>query len=58
MDSEKLELLEKIQQKGMSPAQVAEAMSFNPEVLSLYLVKDAYPVPKRILAQIAKVIGN
>lgn len=58
MDSEKIALIERIEKKGMSPAQVAEAMSFNAEVLALYLVRDANPVPKRIMDQIAKVIGN
>jgi hypothetical protein len=58
METQKLELIEKMEEKGMTPAQAAEAMSFDPELLNLYLVKDAYPVPPRILAKLAAVLNN
>ncbi len=58
MEAKKIELIEKMEKKGMTTQQVAEAMSFNPEVLSLYLLKDAWPVPTRILAQVASVVGD
>jgi hypothetical protein len=54
----KLELIEKMETKGMSLSQAAEAMSFDPKMLSLYLVKDAYPVPKRILDKLEAALAN
>ncbi len=58
METQKLELMQKMEEKGMTPAQAAEAMGFDPLLLSLYLVKDAYPVPPRILAKLAEVVGS
>ena len=58
METQKLELIEKMEAKGMTPTQAAEAMEFDPELLNLYLIKDAYPVPKRILDKLAEVVGN
>ncbi len=54
----KLELIEKMETKGMSVAQAAEAISFDPKILGLYLVKDAYPVPKRILDKLEGALAN
>lgn len=58
MDTRKLELIQKMDEKGMTVAQAAEAMEFDPLLLSLYLVKDAYPAPPRILSKLAEVVGN
>jgi len=58
MVTQKLELIQKMEQKGMTVAQAAEAMGFDAQLLGLYLVKDAYPVPKRILDKLAEVISN
>lgn len=58
METQKLELIQKMEEKGMTAAQAAEAMEFDPMLLSLYLVKDAYPVPPRILNKLAEVVGN
>jgi hypothetical protein len=58
MDAKKLEIMQKIEEKGLTVQQVAEAIEFNPEVLSLYLVKDAYPVPTRILKKISETVLN
>jgi hypothetical protein len=58
MDAQKLEIIEKIEQKGLTVQKVAEAIEFDPIVLSLYLVKDAYPVPKRILDKIVSTVLN
>ena len=58
MDAQKLEIIEKIEQKGLTVQEVAEAIEFNPQILSLYLVKDAYPVPKRILDKIVSTVLN
>lgn len=58
METQKLELIEKMEAKGMTPAQAAEAMGFDSQLLNLYLVKDAYPVPKRILDKLAETVNN
>jgi hypothetical protein len=58
MDAQKLEIIEKIEAKGLTVQKVAEAIEFDPQVLSLYLVKDAYPVPKRILDKIVSTVLN
>jgi hypothetical protein len=55
---DKQELVKKIEQKGMTVAQAAEAMEFNPVILHLYLAKDPYPVPQRILDKLSKVLEN
>ncbi|MCL5406202.1 MAG: hypothetical protein M1398_05715 [Deltaproteobacteria bacterium] len=55
---QKLKLIEKMEEKGISVAQVAEAISFDPTILGLYLVKDAYPVPKRILDKLETALAN
>ncbi len=49
MEQQKMKIIEKMEQKGMSVTAAAEAISFSPMILELYLVKDPYPVPKRIL---------
>jgi hypothetical protein len=58
MDERKIELIEKMEQKGMTVQQAAEAIEFNPMILGLYLIKDGYPVPKRILDKLAAVVQN
>jgi len=58
MEATKLEIIQKIEEKGLTVRQVAEAIQFDPEVLSLYLVKDAYPVPTRILKKISETVLN
>jgi len=58
MDAQKLEIIEKIEKKGLTVQKVAEAIEFDPIVLSLYLAKDAYPVPKRILDKIVSTVLN
>jgi len=58
MEAEKLETLQKIQEKGMTVEQVAEARQFDPVLLSLYLTDDAYPVPKRIIDKISGSLSN
>lgn len=58
MEARKLELIEKMEQKGITVAKAAEAMEFNAQVLTLYLVKDAYPVPGRILDKLEQVVMN
>ncbi|MGA7879180.1 MAG: hypothetical protein WCA08_26200 [Desulfoferrobacter sp.] len=58
METRKLELIQKMEDKGITPTQAAESMGFNPLLLNLYLVKDAYPVPPRILDKLAEVVGS
>jgi hypothetical protein len=58
MEARKIELIEQMEAKGISVSQAAKAMDFNPILLGLYLIKDGYPVPKRILDKLAEVIQN
>jgi hypothetical protein len=58
MEERKLKIIEKLEEKGMSVAAAAEAISFDPMVLGLYLVKDAYPVPGRILDKLEAALAN
>jgi hypothetical protein len=58
MEERKMEVIEKMEQKGMTVQQAAEAIEFNPMILGLYLIKDGYPVPKRILDKLAAVVEN
>ena len=58
METQKLELIDKLEAKGMSITEAAQAMDFNPQLLQLYLIRDAYPVPQRILDKLAEVIAN
>ncbi len=58
MEARKIELMEQMEAKGISVAKAAEAMEFDPMLLGLYLIKDGYPVPKRILDKLAEVVQN
>jgi hypothetical protein len=58
MEAQKLAVMEKIKEKGLTVQKVAEAIEFNPQLLSLYLVDDAYPVPSRILKKITETVLN
>ena len=58
MEQRKLKIIEQMEEKGMSVAAAAEAISFDPMILGLYLVKDAYPVPKRILDKLEGTLAN
>lgn len=55
---QKLKLMEKMEEKGMSVEQVAAAISFDPMILGLYLIKDANPIPKRILDKMETALAN
>lgn len=57
MESKKLELIQKMEEKGMSVEKLAEAIELSPMVLGLYMVKDAYPVPTRIMDKISKALA-
>lgn len=58
MEAQKLEIAKKIEEKGMTVEQVAEAIQFDPNLLSLYLADDAYPVPKRIMDKVSGYLNN
>jgi hypothetical protein len=58
MEARKIELMEQMEAKGISVSKAAEAMEFDARLLGLYLVKDGYPVPKRILDKLAEVVKN
>jgi hypothetical protein len=58
MEQRKLQVIEKMDEKGMSVATVADAISFDPMILGLYLAKDPYPVPKRILDKLESALAN
>jgi predicted HTH domain antitoxin len=58
MESVKLELIEKMEEKKISIPEAAKAIGLSANLLQLYLVKDAYPVPKRILDKLAEAISN
>lgn len=54
----KTELLEKMAQKKMDVASLAQAMEFDAGILKLYLVKDDYPIPSRIIKKMEEVLAN
>ncbi|MCU0588830.1 MAG: hypothetical protein MUF52_11830 [Syntrophobacteraceae bacterium] len=58
MEARKIELIEMMESKGISVEQAAQAMQFDPTLLGLYLIKDGYPVPGRILDKLSAVIQN
>ncbi len=58
MEDRKLQLIEKMEEKGITVAKAAESIEFNPMILGLYLVKDAYPVPKRILDKLEGALAS
>jgi phosphotransacetylase len=58
MEAEKLAIIKQMEEKGLTPQQVGESIDFNPEVLALYLVKDAYPVPARILNKVSEFLSK
>ena len=58
MEERKLKIIEQMEEKGMSVATAAEAISFDPMILGLYLAKDAYPVPKRILDKLEGTLAS
>ncbi|ROQ89522.1 hypothetical protein [Desulfosoma caldarium] len=54
----KSELLEKMAQKKMDVASLAQAMEFDAGILKLYLVQDDYPIPSRIIKKMEEVLAN
>lgn len=58
MELQKFELLQKMEEKGISVTEAAERITFDAALLKLYFAQDAYPVPKRIMDKLAEAISN
>jgi hypothetical protein len=58
MEERKLGIIAMMEEKGVTVDKAAEAIAFDPMILGLYLVKDAYPVPKRILDKLEAALAN
>ncbi len=58
MEDRKLKIIGQMEEKGISVTKVAEDIAFDPMILGLYLVKDAFPVPKRILDKLEGVLAK
>jgi hypothetical protein len=58
MEPQKLELFRQMEEKGVTLAEAAEKIGFDPALLKLYFAQDAYPVPQRILDKVAAAINN
>ncbi len=58
MESQKLEVIRKMEAKGLTLAEAAERIAFDPALLKLYFAQDSYPVPKRIIDKLAEAINN
>lgn len=58
MQQEKFQVIEKMEAKGITAAQLAEKIEFNPTILALYLNKDEYPIPGRILKLLSEALVN
>lgn len=57
MEERKLALIQKLEEKGIAVDKAAEAIKFDQTLLALYLVKDAYPVPTRILDKLEQFVS-
>jgi len=58
MPAEKLELIQKLEEKGIDVTEAAKAIEFDPQILRLYLVRDDYPIPTRIMAKLKEAVLN
>jgi hypothetical protein len=58
MESQKFELLRKMEEKGVTLVEGAEKIGFDPSLLRLYFAPDAYPVPQRIIDKLTEAISN
>jgi hypothetical protein len=58
MESQKLEVFRKMEEKGLTLAEAAARIAFDPALLKLYFAQDSYPVPKRIIDKLAEAINN
>jgi hypothetical protein len=58
MESKKLELFRMMEEKGVSLAEGADKIGFDPALLKLYFAEDAYPVPQRILDKLTEAFST
>ncbi len=58
MEALKLELAEKLEQKGITVAKAAEEIGFDPRLLALYFAKDCNPIPNRIMEKLNGLVSN
>ncbi|MFP5212864.1 MAG: hypothetical protein ACLGPL_05745 [Acidobacteriota bacterium] len=54
---DKIELVQRMEEKGISVADAAAKMEFNAELLGLYLAKDSQPIPTRIVKKLEEAIN-
>jgi len=57
MESKKLELIQKMEEKGVTVEKLAADIELSPMVLGLYMIKDAYPMPTRLLNKIEQALA-
>jgi hypothetical protein len=58
METQKSEVFQEMGERGVTLAEAAEKMGFDPALLKLYFADDAYPVPQRIIDKLAAAINN
>jgi hypothetical protein len=58
MESQKSEVLQSIEGKGLTLSEAAQKIGFDPELLKLYFAQDSYPVPPRIIEKLKEAINN
>lgn len=58
MESQKLDVIRKMEEKGVTLVEAAERIAFDPALLKLYFAQDSYPVPKRIIDKLAASMNN
>jgi lambda repressor-like predicted transcriptional regulator len=57
MREKKVEILEKLREKGLTVEALAEKMGFDANILKLYLAPDDYPIPDRIIKKIEESLA-
>jgi hypothetical protein len=58
LESQKSEVLQSIEGRGLTLSDVAEKIGFDPNLLRLYFAQDSYPVPKRIIDKLVEAITS
>jgi len=58
MESQKSEVLQKMEGKGLTLSDAAQKIGFDPALLKLYFAQDGYPVPQRIIDKLTEAINN
>ena len=58
MESQKVDLIRKMEEKGVTLEEAAERIAFDPALLKLYFAQDSYPVPKRIIDKLLESMNN